>query len=45
MSTLFAEILDRMHDLRLTGDVVRLQSNFQSGIVHMPLAFRLADPR
>jgi cytochrome P450 len=45
MSALFAEILDRMHDLRLAGEVVRLQSNFQSGIVHLPLAFRLTGPR
>jgi cytochrome P450 len=45
MSALFAEILDRMHDVRLGGDVVRLQSNFQSGIVHLPLAFRLTAPR
>lgn len=45
MSALFSEILDRMQDVRLNGDVVRLQSNFQSGIVHLPLAFRLTDPR
>lgn len=41
MSALFGQVLDRMHDLALDGEVVRLQSNFQSGIKHLPISFRL----
>lgn len=41
MSALFTEILDRVHDIELAGEVVRLQSNFQAGYTSVPLTFRV----
>jgi cholest-4-en-3-one 26-monooxygenase len=36
---LFAEVLDRMPDIRLAGPPERLRSNFIGGIKHMPVEF------
>jgi cholest-4-en-3-one 26-monooxygenase len=36
---LFAEVLDRMPDIRLAGAPERLRSNFIGGIKHMPVEF------
>lgn len=36
---LFAEVLDRMPDIRLAGPPQRLRSNFIGGIKHMPVTF------
>jgi cholest-4-en-3-one 26-monooxygenase len=35
----FEHLLDRMPDLRLAGDVQRLQSQFINGVKHIPVAF------
>jgi len=36
---MFEHLLDRMPDIRLDGEVERLQSQFISGIKHIPVAF------
>jgi len=36
---IFDELLDRWHDLELTGEPQRLRSNFINGIKHIPLRF------
>jgi cholest-4-en-3-one 26-monooxygenase len=36
---MFDEILDRLPDVELAGDVQRLRSNFINGIKHMPVKF------
>jgi cholest-4-en-3-one 26-monooxygenase len=36
---MFDEILDRLPDIELAGDVQRLRSNFINGIKHMPVQF------
>ncbi|MGZ6974754.1 MAG: cytochrome P450 [Acidimicrobiia bacterium] len=36
---LFVEVLSRMDNLQLAGDVSRLRSNFINGIKHMPVTF------
>jgi cholest-4-en-3-one 26-monooxygenase len=36
---MFDEILDRLPDIELAGDVQRLRSNFINGIKHMPVKF------
>jgi cholest-4-en-3-one 26-monooxygenase len=36
---MFEEILDRLPDIELAGDVQRLRSNFINGIKHMPVKF------
>jgi cholest-4-en-3-one 26-monooxygenase len=36
---MFEELLDRLPDLQIAGDVPRLHSNFISGIRHMPVRF------
>jgi cholest-4-en-3-one 26-monooxygenase len=36
---MFEELLDRLPDIQLTGDVQRLRSNFINGIKHMPVTF------
>lgn len=36
---IFLEIASRMEDIRLTGEVERLRSNFIGGIKHIPIAF------
>jgi cholest-4-en-3-one 26-monooxygenase len=41
---MFEHLLDRMPDLRLDGPVQRLQSQFISGIKHLPVAFPAAAP-
>jgi cytochrome P450 len=40
MSALFTELLDHVHDVELTGDVVRLRSAFQNGIKRLPVGYR-----
>ncbi|WP_233495756.1 cytochrome P450 [Geodermatophilus sp. TF02-6] len=40
MTALFGELLDRLHDVELAGDVVRLRSNFQNGIKRLPITYR-----
>jgi cholest-4-en-3-one 26-monooxygenase len=37
--TMFEEVLDRLPDIELAGDVQRLRSNFINGIKHMPVKF------
>jgi cytochrome P450 len=44
MRVLFEELLRRLPDMELAGPVRRLQSNFQSGIKHMPVRFT-PEPR
>ena len=39
ISVIFDELLDRWHDLALTGEPARLRSNFINGIKHIPLRF------
>ncbi len=39
MRAFFEELLWRLPDLALDGEIERLQSNFQSGIKHMPVRF------
>ncbi len=39
---MFEHVLDRMPDIRLDGKVERLQSQFISGVKHIPVAFPLA---
>jgi len=39
MRIFFEELLSRLPDLELDGAIERLQSNFQSGIKHMPVRF------
>jgi cholest-4-en-3-one 26-monooxygenase len=36
---MFEEILDRLPDIELAGDIQRLRSNFINGIKHMPVRF------
>jgi cholest-4-en-3-one 26-monooxygenase len=36
---MFEHLLDRMPDIRLDGDVQRLQSQFINGVKHIPVAF------
>jgi cholest-4-en-3-one 26-monooxygenase len=36
---MFEELLDRLPDIELAGDVQRLRSNFINGIKHMPVRF------
>jgi cytochrome P450 len=36
---LFEELIRRMPEVRLDGEVKRLRSYFLSGITHMPVAF------
>ncbi len=36
---MFEHLLDRMPDLRLDGEVQRLQSQFINGVKHIPVAF------
>jgi cholest-4-en-3-one 26-monooxygenase len=40
---MFEHILDRLPDLQLDGKVERLQSQFISGVKHIPVAFPTAD--
>jgi cholest-4-en-3-one 26-monooxygenase len=35
----FQEILERIPDMRLTGEVAMLRSNFIGGVKHMPVAY------
>ena len=39
ISCMFQEILSRMPDMELAGDVKRLRSNFINGIKHIPVRF------
>jgi len=36
---IFREVLERIPDMRLTGDVEMLRSNFIGGVKHMPVAY------
>ena len=36
---MFEHLLDRMPDIRLDGEVQRLQSQFINGVKHLPVAF------
>jgi cholest-4-en-3-one 26-monooxygenase len=42
INVMFDEVLDRLHDLELTGPVPRLRSNFINGLKHIPLKFRVS---
>jgi cholest-4-en-3-one 26-monooxygenase len=39
INIMFNEVLDRLDDIELTGDVQRLRSNFINGLKHIPLKF------
>jgi cholest-4-en-3-one 26-monooxygenase len=39
INIMFNEVLDRLHDIELNGDVQRLRSNFINGLKHIPLKF------
>ena len=39
---LFEELLPRLSDVRIDGDVARLRSNFIAGIKRLPIAVNLA---
>jgi cholest-4-en-3-one 26-monooxygenase len=41
---MFDRLLDRMPDMRLDGEVQRLQSNFINGTKHIPIAFAPSAP-
>ena len=41
---MFDRVLDRLPDIRLDGDVQRLQSNFINGTKHIPVAFATSAP-
>ena len=41
---MFDRLLDRMSDMRLDGEVQRLQSNFINGTKHIPVAFEPSAP-
>jgi cholest-4-en-3-one 26-monooxygenase len=41
---MFDRLLDRIPDIRLDGDVQRLQSNFINGTKHIPVAFAPSTP-
>jgi cytochrome P450 len=40
MRALFGAVLDRFQQIELAGEVVRLRSNFQNGIKHLPIRWR-----
>jgi cytochrome P450 len=40
MRALFAAVVDRFEEVELTGDPVRLRSNFQNGVKHLPIGWR-----
>lgn len=40
MRAMFAAVLDRLGEVELAGDPVRLRSNFQNGIKHLPIRWR-----
>jgi cytochrome P450 len=42
MTAMFSAVLDRLADIELTGEPVRLRSNFQNGIKHLPIRWRPA---
>jgi len=41
---MFEHLLDRVPDIRVVGEVERLQSNFINGVKHLPVAFSPAEP-
>jgi cytochrome P450 len=41
---MFEELLRRLPDMELAGDVERLRSNFINGIKHLPVSFAPAPP-
>jgi cholest-4-en-3-one 26-monooxygenase len=42
---IFREVASRLHDIRLTGEVERLRSNFIGGIKHIPIEFTPGERR
>jgi cholest-4-en-3-one 26-monooxygenase len=42
---MFEHLLDRLPDIRVTGDVERLQSSFINGVKHLPVSFSPTEPR
>ena len=40
INIMFNEVLDRLDDIELTGDVQRLRSNFINGLKHVPVKFK-----
>lgn len=43
MRAMFSQVLERMPDLRLAGEPVRLTSNFQNGLKHLPVRWRVGQ--
>ncbi|MNP82899.1 hypothetical protein D3C76_1816800 [compost metagenome] len=41
---MFKELVTRMPDIQLDGEVERLRSNFTNGINHMPVRFSPGKP-
>jgi len=44
ITVMFDRLLERLPDIRLDGDVKRLQSNFINGTKHIPVAFTPSGP-
>ena len=44
IQVMFDRLLDRLPDIRLDGEVQRLQSNFINGTKHLPVAFAPSAP-
>jgi len=44
MRAMFAAVLDRLDGVELAGPPVRLRSNFQNGIKHLPIRWRPTSP-
>jgi hypothetical protein len=40
MRALFASVLARLGEVEAAGDPVRLRSNFQNGVKHLPIRWR-----
>ena len=43
MRALFGAVLDRFKSVERSGEIVRLRSNFQNGIKHLPIRWQLRD--
>jgi hypothetical protein len=45
MRAIFGELLRTCSDVEPAGEPVRLASNFQNGLKHLPVRLRAAGPR
>jgi len=44
MQVFFEELLKRLPDIEVSGDVQRLRSNFINGLKHIPVSFSPTKP-